>query len=870
MDPRYEAYVIADSTWYEPLDRCDDSASRFALSAGELPAGWHREHQGVWEFLRPADSPALPEQGWKIHISATPDSAEKTVGAAWEICQRLGLPWKFLRSRRVVAAMNTKYANRAASGKAVTVYPRTPDELREAVTELDAALSGHPGPYVLSDYRWNDGPVSLRYGAFTLMWCELRDGTRVPALRHPQGHAVQDPRRPVFTVPEWAEIPDFLADRFATATTQGGDATVGGYRVIKALHFSNGGGVYLAEDEQGEKVVLKEARPHAGLDAHGVDAVHRLHIERDILEKTAQLPFMPRLLDSFTSWEHHYLAMEYIEGETFSAWLGRDYPLTLHRPGDRARADFAALAVDLLDQVGTCLSTLHEAGIAFGDLHHRNILIRPDRTVALVDCELAVPVDSERTAGLGAPGFMDASITRARDADLFALGCCQLATLAPLTVLTVRNPEAVRTLVELAATAFPTLPAGFIDRMTEHLALSAALRPHLPPVDARSAAGGEPADGNRADGNRADGNADGERADAEAASPPLSPPSSGELLRGLVRSATVDRTDRLFPCDVSGYRPGAALGLAYGAPGVLLAQLSADTEPAPEHVEWLLQAVRRAPADTPPGLYDGLSGATWLLHRLGHPDVANAVDRILAGPLPASPGLFCGLSGIAHLLLDVGARTEALALASRVREQIGRAGALDRPGLMHGWSGPAVLLARCAEETGDAEWAEAAVSAVRCDLRHGRTMDGMLQMHSSNRLLPYLAEGSAGVAFAAMALPEAQAEAVGADDIVTGAARAGAVRVVIQGGLFSGRAGLAYFLSHAAARAPRWAGEADEQLTWLSLHLARHGDSLVLHGDQLMRLSTDLATGSAGALLALEAAKNPGRRLLPGAHPTYG
>ncbi|MFE9334861.1 hypothetical protein [Streptomyces sp. NPDC006925] len=156
MDPVYEAYTIADSTWYEPLDRCEDSSSRFSLSLRGIPQGWRREHQGVWEFLMPGDAPDMPEQGWKIHISATPDSAEETVEAAWKVCRRLALPWKFLRSRHIVTAMNTKYAGRATSGKTVTVYPRTESELRAALTELDGILHGCPGPYVLSDHRWNE------------------------------------------------------------------------------------------------------------------------------------------------------------------------------------------------------------------------------------------------------------------------------------------------------------------------------------------------------------------------------------------------------------------------------------------------------------------------------------------------------------------------------------------------------------------------------------------------------------------------------------------------------------------------------------------------------------------------------------------
>ncbi|MEV7183753.1 lanthionine synthetase C family protein [Kitasatospora sp. NPDC093102] len=286
-------------------------------------------------------------------------------------------------------------------------------------------------------------------------------------------------------------------------------------------------------------------------------------------------------------------------------------------------------------------------------------------------------------------------------------------------------------------------------------------------------------------------------------------------------------------------------------------------------MEWPARSASRAPSDGPRGLYDGLAGSAWLLHRQGHAEAANLIDRILAGPFPASPGLFGGLTGIAHLFLDANLKDEGLRLAERVRELVGRPGLLDRPGLMNGWSGPAVLFARCAEATGDVEWAQAAEQAVRCDLRFARDLDGMLQMHSSNRLLPYLAEGSGGVALAALALLAAQAEAVDADAIVAGAS-AGAVRLVIQGGLFSGRAGLAYVLSHALLRLPDRRGELDDHLRALALHVAPHDGALVLYGDQLVRFSTDLATGSAGAIIALKAARTPGSCLLPGGHSTQG
>ncbi|GES33849.1 class III lanthionine synthetase LanKC [Streptomyces angustmyceticus] len=479
MDPNYGPYIVADSNWYEPLERCDDTASRFSLTKRAFPAGWKRDQQGVWEVLAPVGGKNLPRQGWKIHITATPDTAEETIEQTWAVCQRLNLPWKFLRSRRITTVLNSKYANRAASGKVVTVYPRDAEELHTALTELDAVLGGRPGPYILSDHRWNKGPASVRYGAFALMWCELPDGSRVPALHDPQGNAVPDRRRPAFTVPEWAETPGFLATSLAAAA-EGTDATLNGYTVLKALHFSNGGGVYLAKAPEGTQVVLKEARPHAGLDAAGADAVARLRNEWSALKTVGHLPFVPSPIEYFTAWEHHYLAMEHIQGQSLSTWMGRDYPLTRHAPDERARAEYTAQAVDYLGQAEAAIETLHKAGTAFGDLHPHNILIRDDDTIALVDFEIATSVDTARTAVLGAPGFVDLSLTNARDSDLYSLGCCQLSVFMPLTGLVQRTPAVIGHLIELTTTAFPTLPAAYVERMAERLALSPRVRPTFP------------------------------------------------------------------------------------------------------------------------------------------------------------------------------------------------------------------------------------------------------------------------------------------------------------------------------------------------------------------------------------------------------
>src|SRR5690606_6672782 len=150
------------------------------------------------------------------------DNAERVLQAVWDYCLAHRLAFKFLRGPRVLLMRNSKYAGRASSGKFVTIYPCNEDELEVACRDLDRLLSGEPGPYILSDLRWGAGPVYVRYGGFASRFC-IDAGQVVPAIEDPDGTLVPDQRQPVFTVPSWVTVPDFLgphlAARNATTTT---------------------------------------------------------------------------------------------------------------------------------------------------------------------------------------------------------------------------------------------------------------------------------------------------------------------------------------------------------------------------------------------------------------------------------------------------------------------------------------------------------------------------------------------------------------------------------------------------------------------------------------------------------------------------
>lgn len=208
-----------------------------------------------------------------------------------------------------------------------------------------------------------------------------------------------DQRGPVFTVPDWVAVPPFLAPHLAARNS----ATLADlpYEVTVALHFSNGGGVYTATDKRtGERVILKEARPHAGLAADGSDAVARLRRERDRLTRLSGLGIAPAVRGYFEAGGHHFLAEELIEGMPLNAAFAERYPLA--RPGadPAAAAAYAGWAVRICAAAESAARRMHERGVVFNDLHMFNIMVRPDDSVAFIDFAAAAELDAA-AAGVG-------------------------------------------------------------------------------------------------------------------------------------------------------------------------------------------------------------------------------------------------------------------------------------------------------------------------------------------------------------------------------------------------------------------------------------------------------------------------------------
>ncbi|CAM5258859.1 hypothetical protein SGRIM128S_01273 [Streptomyces griseomycini] len=466
----YAVYCDADPYFYDAPHRTAPGTgagnSRYAAAGLPVPEGWQQNESGDWLALRPVDAD-LPDQGWKIHVSACLDNAESVLERVRDHCLAHGTAFKFVPSRYLLHQRNAKYADRAGSGKFITVYPADEARFERLAGELSDLLAGEPGPRILSDLRLGDGPVHVRYGGFTRRDCYDENGELRPAVARPDGVLVPDPRGPVFRVPDWVTPPAFLRPHLdARAAVTVADLP---YTIESALHFSNGGGVYLARDTRtGARVVLKEARPYAGLAADGADAVTRLHRERRALERLSGLGCTPEVLDHLTVGEHHFLVLEHIDGKPLNTFFARRHPLIEADPGEERLAEYTAWALDVHARVERAVADVHARGVVFNDLHLFNIMVRENGDVALLDFEAAHHVDEPGRQTVANPGFVAPPDRRGVAVDRYALACLRLALFLPLTSLLALDRSATAErhqqcrLHPVAATENPLSTAGLM------------------------------------------------------------------------------------------------------------------------------------------------------------------------------------------------------------------------------------------------------------------------------------------------------------------------------------------------------------------------------------------------------------------------
>lgn len=653
----------------------------------------------------------------------------------------------------------------------------------------------------------------------------------------------------------------------------------------------------MAHDAVKSRVVVKEGRPHAGLDPLGRDAVTRLQHEGEVLGQLDGLSGVPRHHGIEGVWEHVFLAMEDMAGEHLDAWILANMPIYRRDPASVARylVSTHAVAQSLVDIV----TSIHGRGWAHQDLHPRNILVThgaDGARVSLIDFEAARSVDDAASVQLiGSPGFRCHAELPPTQIDWF--GVRQVIT---FLLLPVTGPAEVfqghcHHVRRHAVREYQRLLVGESDGLGA-LALK-HLVSLLEDLDAMLPSLVEPLPAHTSEKNHHEVQNVGD----------LVLLSAGDMMSaatvGLI--ATSERwretgVDRAVPVHFAGLeRPR---GLAFGDAGVLLALTPEDDRredsDAIRKLRSAIQdrmriAVGNHSPGAPVGLFDGEVGDVLALTAAGCVTEVHDVlrERTSIWLQNSGPRVFDGLPGVLlglnRLLRAPGldnlhdVREQVSAAASRLANKYRRSPEIFAPmatrpgetmsnapedqdsGLLYGHLGLAWLFGDLYHSTGDHAWLASLNDALRNELRrYLPDVHGDLQLAQSNRLLPYLSTGSAGfgIVLANLVPSSLHPEVCGA---VAGLRSATEPLFTVGVGLFNGYAGL--ILGNRGLA--RFKGvdplPDDEVLGRLALHGLRLGDGLVFTGDGDVRITSDLATGAVGVIAALRAMDSGIIDLLP-------
>lgn len=872
-------YLHADPELFEPLERFQAQERDFIQPVRRiLPEDWRLGRKSIWVHASPPLA-SIPAHGWKIHLSATLANAPAILTTTARILAPLNVPFKFSADKTILQMVNGKRWSRGGAGKFVTLYPRDQEQCGELLESLHRALIGYNGPYILSDRRYRDsGVVYYRFGGIHPTRRLDVEGKAVPVMQLQDGQIMDDERTPFF------RLPSGMTDPFATPSDPGregeeeGEATLknGRYRIESVISFSNPGGVYVALDQEtGQKVLIKEARPFTNVSPRGTDAVWLLKKEHRLLTLMADTAVAPRPIDFFKDWEHHYLVEELIDGRVLRGFMAQHTPgLRTRLTADYAREFFARYR-HVFGRISRALALLHERGIVFSDLSHYNVMVLKDgEDIRLIDFEGAYEQGIDIPTVLYTPGFAPAQVIEEGTAtpadDYFALGGLMLAGLIPINSLMALNPRAHEPFLA-AMTRDLGLPVPLAESIRELMVQDRTLRPELPRVIAVLAADHpvEP------DLSRAAWTDD-DRAECQA--------MLDRTLDYIAAKADVSRQDRLFPADPAVFATNP-LSVAHGACGVASVLLRARGVVEPAVLDWILSRPIAA-EDYPPGLYIGLSGIAWSLLELGLREKAEDAMRIASGhPLVwTSPDLFHGAAGWGmaqiRFFLETGneeyldrAKDAGRFLLGSRQEEDGRcwwpAQGATCCGLAHGASGVSLFLLYLYRVTGHEEFLTAGHQGMQfVASRALRNPEGGLTWKAKEGELtftPYWRWGSAGIGSVLLRYRRVLGDPTYGTKILDGLLVDTDRKYTIFPGRFFGLAGIGDFYLDLAElggdRETALAG-ARKVLSGIRLFQLERPAGVAFPGETLSRISCDYGTGGAGIALFLH-------RLLHGGRPAF-
>ncbi len=834
----------AKSPFYEDASKKVEKGDNFQIPKVDKTI-WRESEDKDWHYVMlRSKKEAFPEQGWKIHITANIADARELLYDVAEYLLLKEISFKYIPDLNELVLRNSKYADRTESGKFITVYPASTHVFETLLDDLkDIADLYKDGPYILNDKQWKDSNIFFRYGAFQLFFTDEGE----PAIKDNDGKLIPDKRVPYYYLPDFVNEPVKVIKENFQPQDQEFDY-LKKFTGIKAIHFSNSGGVYEAKMDE-KLYILKEGRPYAGVDANLLDGFERIKKEFRFLKRLDSVSGVVKVHECFTIWKHAYICEDKVPGVTLNDYVATRYPFS--RSLLSSESDYVQNAMKIVRKLENIIKEVHARGVAIGDIQPTNVLYSEESgTVTLIDFENSAETNVKYLPGLKTPNFAPEGSMTFSQADWYAFKQIVYSLFVPNSISNKLVSDIDLILLHRARERFDNQVIEFLMDVNVEVAR------HISTA-----------------------NIEYDQLGITVAPEELNMNSFSAFISGL-KNGIVNNFDREGTGLIKGIpaqhrNEVSEYSVNYGAFGGLMGVLrSSDNDDLSEVKGWLLKVMPRLlqlgkSVKSDIGLFSGISGICSVLYDMGFEKEALQLLNSIKVDLKANDlSLYSGLCGIGLNDLSFYTMTNEKGLLFQAKDIAdvliqkfnteSKRHSITQFDLMDGLAGEALfLLALSRQDTTNLQYNEIAVKMMDYVLKYGvfeddfKTLQVIDESADMTRLLPYLSNGSVGIALVMIEIAKdnkdyLQKRQVEFKKLVD----ASYVFSSAEGGLFTGYSGFVV-LGNAMNSIKHDSSLLEYSLKGLNPYIVGDGiNEMYLPSLTGLKCSMDLEYGSAGTLLA--------------------
>jgi tRNA A-37 threonylcarbamoyl transferase component Bud32 len=857
-------FLYGDERYYCSMEnRLSGNHDYFELLKDILPDTWQCKKNTIWYFVFPIYN-RMPEYGFKIHISLVSEITPLFLPEIVKTFLQRNVPFKFLVDTGIHDFHNSQSCSRASCGKFVTAYPTDITSFKSTLEDIYNVTSEAYGPFILSDKPYKDSRcIFYRYGAFK--GNKNRDVLgEIGAVVINEKTGETDKRLPYFYLPDGVVDP-FISEEIESESPLFNNR----FEITGCLSsHSSKGGVYEATDTlTGKAVIVKEARPYVNQSQKGKqDAVIGLKHEEKILRVLEKTGVTPKVIDAFYEWQHYFLVLEKIDGKSL-AYVERKYLFEIQHGDIFAVQKYCAWYLKILENIVKAVDAIHKSQVVIGDIAPQNILLNSDSLgIKLIDFEGAYDAkNGEFYAPITSLGFSQHKGYPSESDDWHALANVAFHILHPVCIYFTLNPKQQDRLWRELLQHY-ALPSYFVELPTKIAGGAYNALTYIGDVQSKRI--------------YVDFEKNKDKHDVDILD------IIDRIRKYIEYFVENPLPETIFPLDYRAQNTNV-LGVSYGRMGILyfLHKSAVDfgkeveTEVKKLSIKLLdVDALSHLPA----GLYQGLAGIAWVLLDIGLIEKAERVLQMTfeQQTIADAHDLFYGAAGWGlaslyfytkignSLYLD-----RALEASSIIENQLIISESIEiyqnidghsYSGLMHGNAGLALFYLRLYQSTANNKYLDIGNKLLKAEIDRSETVSGYIAWrkdYSEITTYPYLRFGSSGIGQVILRYYR-ELRQPWLLQLAETIANSLKNTFSLYPNQFIGMAGIGgYYLDiYKDTGKQEYLEEAQKIAKRILVYSIEEKAGLAFPGDELARISCDLATGSSGIGLFLRKLQYKGKQ----------